>query len=312
MIHFLTPVWGGHLPLFIDVVIPALLSPGNLPSCPGSKYIIYTTYNGRRAIKNSTHFRQLSSTVEVVFKEVEPGPGCYVASTCYRRGVAAADGDPCVFLCPDIVFADGAFANMKRLAESYDVIYIPCIRTLRADVAAALPVGVSPRKLMKIAFDNLHPLAHTSFWAEYGPDFIPANLYWRVGDEGLVARCFHLHPLFVRPQVSTTEWKGTVDDRYVDVACPDATRDYIVTDSDELCAIELSGPEHYFKTDFRKGSTKDTAQWARRHAGPRHRMLFDRTIWMHTGIKDIMAWCTASIEADRVASVIKWRLGKAP
>ncbi len=323
--HFLTPVWGeAYVRLFLDLAIPAQLAPHNLPSLagdPGAKYIIYTTAADRETICASPIFQRLRAIVSVTFEPVDLTLKITHdrMSECYRRGIAAADsvGAGVVFLTPDIVFADGSLGALKRLAErGYDAVFVPAIRTLMQGVAATIcdrfrvgeTIQISPRDLMRTALDNLHPLADLSWWDEGETDLLPANLYWRVGDDGIVARCFHLHPVYVRPQRPNARFFGTVDDDFCSAACPDRSKDYVVCDSDEFLAIELSDPSHYFRTGFRKGSVKDAATWAEQFANERHRALFDHTIRMHTGMSRPDLWSKTTTAADRVADAIKARL----
>ena len=329
MIYFLTPVWGKeYVKLYLDVTIPAQLSAQNLPvfaAEKGTKYFIYTTPDDMRVIKSSQVFNQLNAIVQAVFEPVDTSITITHdrMSDCFRRGIDAANaaGAATVFLTPDIVFANGAFATIKRLAKiGHDVIYIPAIRTLKNGTAEALcnhfadgqTIHVGPRDLMQVALDNLHPLAHLSWWDEREVDLLPANLYWRVGNEGILGRCFHLHPLFVRPQRKNIKFFGTVDDDYCLAACPDASKDYVVTDSDELFAVELSDPTRYFRTGFRKGSIEDATTWAQQFANKRHRLLFDHAIRMHTGIKNEKIWNQVAHESDIVAASIKSNLATLP
>jgi len=142
--------------------------------------------------------------------EEEIGVPHDVMSNCFQRGINEAEAADAavIFVTPDLVFANGSFAGLKRLCEQgADVVYIPGIRTLKQSVSSVLKTyiqdgrnAVAPRELTRIALDHLHPLADSSWWEEGDRDLVPANLYWRVGNEGLIGHCFHLHPLLVAPQ----------------------------------------------------------------------------------------------------------------
>ena len=323
--YFLTPVWGReYTQLYLDVVIPAQLAKGNLPAFQGegrSKYIIYTTSGDAETIRAAASFQSLSeivpTAIEIIDEEIKAPHD--TMSNCFRRGIVAAEriGAAAIFLTPDLVFSDGSFAALKRLTEAgRDVIFIPGLRTLKHGVSAALKenyhrgsvVEISPRDLMRVALDNLHPLADLSWWEEGETDMVCANLYWRVANEGIVARCFHLHPLLVRPQQKNPRFFGTVDDDYFCAACPDGSRDYVVTDSDELLAVELSDSSRYFTTGIPKRSVADAASWAERSANGRHRTLFNATLRMHTGIREASAWIAAEEKARAAAVAIQARL----
>jgi hypothetical protein len=328
---FLTPVWGAsYTSLYIDTVIPAQLAGANLPACrdrTGSRYIIYTTPEDANAIRSSHIFEALDACVPVTFEFITKKINVVhdMMTDCYRRGIKAAEAvDAAIlFLTPDIVLSDGALTTLMRLSDSgYDVVYVPAIRTLKNAVATNLaqsfrcgPIAVLPRQLMRIALDNLHPLGDSSWWEEGEGGLIPANIYWRVGNEGLVGRCFHLHPILVHPQRKKATFFGTIDDDFVPAACPDSTRDYIVTDSDQLLAIELSDPGRFFDLRTAKGSVSDTVRWAEQFTNARHRSLFKATIRMHAGVSQLSDWAAAQERARAVAEAIEsclawpaWRL----
>jgi len=324
--HFLTPVWGAsYTRLFVDFAIPAQLAAGNLPAFAGNplnKYVIFTRPQDAEDIRAAPAFQQLAATIPVEFdyiadKIVVPHD---TMSDCFRKGIVAAERVQAglIFLTPDLVFADGSFETLRRLSIlGHDVVFVPGIRTLKRGVCARLArdhasggstISVPPRALMQIALENLHPLAHSSWWDEGEGDLIPANLYWRVGEGGILGRCFHLHPLLVHPQRANARFFGTVDDDYFCAACPDSSRDFVVTDSDALLAIELSEPEHFFRTGFRKGSVDDAVSWAEQFTNSRHRQLFRHVIKMHTGLAAAQDWIRVEEEADAVAHQIQARL----
>jgi len=322
---FLTPVWGlSYTKLYIDTVIPSQLADGNLPvfrGQPGNRYIIYTRREDAELIRSSAVFEQINACVPVTFEFITDKISVVhdMMTDCFRRGIKAAEqADAAVlFLTPDIVLSDGSFATLKRLSVAgHDVIYIPAIRTMKTAVAARLEqsfkhgdtIRIRPAQLMQVALDNLHPLGDSSWWEEGEGSLIPANIYWRVGDEGLVGRCFHLHPILVHSQRKNATFFGTVDDDFVSVACPDSSKDYVVTDSDELLAVELSDPGRFFDMRAAKGSVSDAARWAEQFANARHRSLFKATIRMHTGTSDPAKWAAAQERASAVAEQIEARL----
>jgi hypothetical protein len=325
--HFLTPVWGkAYTTTYLELAMPAQLSAGNLGAFAGdtaSKYVIYTTEADAEAIRASPAFRKLSDLIpafiEIIDHEIVVPHDSM--SICFRKGIdqALAADAAIVFLTPDLIFADGSFAALKRLCESgYDVIFNPGIRTVKQGVTRTLlskygadgVVTVAPRELMRVALDNIHPLSNSSWWEEGEGDLIPANLYWRVGSEGILSHCFHLHPLLVRAQRKNPVFFGTVDDDFVLAACPDASHDYIIDDSDEILMIEVSDATRFFVTGFRKGSVEDAADWAEQFANHRHRGLFPIPVRMHTGISDPAAWAAAERRAKPVVKKIRRRMAR--
>lgn len=320
--HFMTPVWGeAYIRLLLDIVMPAQLAPGNLPGLRDldrCRYLIYTTPADAEIIVSAPVYRALSTTipVQIEFIADQMNVPHDAMSNCYRRGISLADarGAAAVFLTPDLVFSDGAFKRLQDLAgEGCRVVYIAGIRLIKQRAARALQdkfmtgdvIAVGPRDLMAIALQNLHPLAISSFWEEGDDDLIPANLYWRAGEHGILARCFHLHPVLVLPERKHAIFFGTVDDDYVPAACPDPSGDYVSRDSDELLAVELSDLDHHFLTGLRKRSLDDVAYWADMATHGRHRSLLKVPIRLHTGMVDEASWRVAERRSSEVAASIE-------
>src|SRR5262249_5146521 len=123
-------------------------------------------------------------------------------------------------------------------------------------------LALAPRELVSIGMRHLHPIALTHFWNKYDGDLMPANMVWDIPNEGMLLRCFHLHPLLVKSQIRFAKFGSTIDDDLALRACPDVSRDYVVTDSDEILAFEMSGLSRVVGTVCPKGSIEGIASWA--------------------------------------------------
>ena len=223
-------------------------------------------------------------------------------SDCHREimRLAAAQDVPAVFPSPDHVWGDGSMVGMERLAEAgKTAIHLAGVRLDRdlfvknlgewrsADGTLVIP----PRELVKLALAHRHRIAQLHFWekadADIGDQLNPSNLFWLVGNDGLVAHCFHLHPLMVHAEVRDIEFSGTIDDDLVSLACPDLSRQYVVPDSDEIVNFEISGPEHTIPASCMKGSIASVCHWAIFQTNPLHRHLFRQAIKLHSaGLSD--------------------------
>ncbi len=323
--YFLTPVWGEvYTRFFIEMAIPSQLSPNNLPAfsdSANSRYVIFTTAEDAVTIRNAPIFALLSQTIAVhieVIARDETNDHSLMSQSHHRGIVMADEADAAtILLNPDILVADGSFRSLRRLAEAgHNVILTTGLRTFKQAVTREVSpcrtadgaLNIPPRTLMRATLNHMHSLAHSSWWEEGDDYLMPANLYWRVGDEGLVAHCFHLHPLLVYPQRKGATFLSTIDDDYVAASCPDDRYDYVVTDSDELLIIELSDPGRTFNTGLRKGSVEDAVIWAEQSTSARHRKFVVPAIRMHTGIHDRAAWDTAMQRARGVVNAMLSRL----
>ncbi|MCF8475816.1 MAG: hypothetical protein K9G60_02220, partial [Pseudolabrys sp.] len=219
-----------------------------------------------------------------------------------------------VFLPPDCVWSVGSMSRLEALARSgKSVVHMSGVRLDRDGVVPELAghfsqdnavLSMKARDLVEIGLRHLHPIALTHFWNEYDGGLMPANLVWTVPGEGLLLRCFHLHPLMVRSQVQFAKFESTIDDDLALRACPDATRDFVVTDSDELLAFEMSGLSRVVGTVCPKGSIEGVAAWAEVGTNKRHRKLIRNFIRLHSGPVNKLAWAAAEAESDDVVAEI--------
>jgi len=249
---FVTPVWGvNHLGLFLEIGLPSLLAPGNLPglSYPsGCRFLIYTRECDEASLVHADVFKRLNAVMPVEVHRI-PEPLSYphaVMSDCHMAALQVADTEDAttVFIPPDCVWAHGSMANMERLAKAgKSLVHISGIRLERDAMVPLLreylskdrcTVDIGSRTLVSLGLAHLHPIAMLHFWNEHAGGLMPANLYWTVPGEGLALRCFHLHPLMVKPQKKFARFKSTIDDDLGPSACPDESGDYVVTDSDEI------------------------------------------------------------------------------
>lgn len=265
----------------------------------------------------------LSQAVDIRFENIETDPQVsddrhYWQSYCNRVGIAAADerGAAMIFLNPDVVIADGGIrALASLLARGKRAIQVLGIRLVKETVIPALLEGyssldraaltISPRQLIALAMDNLHPMTMTHVYDAPDHDLTPTILMWRAGAEGLVARCFHLHPMLVHPRVRNAPFSTTIDDDYLRAACPDPKDEYIVMDWDEFCACELSGLDRPANS---QGRTMDIAAWAAAAVRPQHFDNFARRIILHAERTDEAAWNRACAASDQTVNGILQRV----
>ena len=323
--HFLVPVWGeAYTRLFLDVVLPAHLSPGNLRAMSRPErcvYRIFTTPENFDVIRSAEAFGRLEKVMPVELHAIDlTGDARYgKMSECYQQGVHLADADDAAifFLNADLLFADGSFAACERLvARGVRVVETTGIRLLKPAVSAQLLahhwsasdgwVKVTSRELIGIALDNLHPIMRRPFWdGREARDLVPSNLIWPVAREGLLLRCYHLHPLVVWPEKKNVSFYGTVDDDYPHLACPDPAGVHVVEDSDELLFCELSDLSHDVGGGIRRQSIPALALWARAVTHPRHRALARHRIRLHATEVTPSLWEPVERASDAVLARVE-------
>jgi hypothetical protein len=327
--YFVTPVWGvGHLELFLSVGLPSLVAPGNLSGLADAatcRFLIYTRPDDEARLRGATVFQRLALLMPVEIHLIrEPITVPHrTMSDCHADAMRRADEDDAaaVFVPPDCVWADGCMVRLEQIARSgKSVVHMTGIRLDRDAVVPRLrellsadgcALQIAPRPLVTLGLAHLHTIAYGHFWNEHDGGLMPANLYWTVPGEGLAVRCFHLHPLMVRSQVRFAHFGSTIDDDLALFACPDVTRDYVVTDSDEILAFELSGQERIVGADFRKGSVASVASWAELGANERHRLLARHAIRIHSGPVTEGLWRPIELQGDRTIAAVA-RINRLP
>jgi hypothetical protein len=322
---FITPVWGEkYVERYVKVSLRTQLSEGNLGGVPPGKglYLIYTFRENVRAIVRSAAYRQLKSMMPVSIRSLDDLPRFGedyphdLQTAAYIRGIKAAAGREAafIFLTPDILLGDGAVRTLIRRTESGSRVVlaagvrmtsegaIECVSAHRTPGRADAPVP--PRALVRGLLDNLHPISRGHLVEPNGTVHIAQHLYWSVGDHGLLARGFHIHPLLVWPRNPDAGIYKSLDEEYVERACPDPADWHTVTDSDELCILEFSERRHKLEMlagppiqseekiiAFMEGSTNATH---RRHV--LHHLRF------HTRGTDSAEWADLGEQSDRLVN----------
>ena len=325
MFHAITHVWGReHLDLFLNLCLPNQLAPGNVPALPlGSRYRILT---------RSIHVEELDAhsmvhilreqipvdlvVVEALDRDFETARGHDLMIACHRRAVADAfdAGAALIFLSADFIFSDGSLAAVvRRHRAGYRAVVNTGLRLAKESILGSIDEsaagGAAPagRELVRMALPHLHPHTQSMFADTDRFCRKPVSVYWRVGNEGLLARCLHLHPLMVDPIISVLPSR-TIDGRYLEQACPDAARVHVVSDSDELQMFEFTpvGRRVMSSCDSTGASVWHVAAMAAKCDRLQLNYWERRNICLHTGELD-QKWTAAALLAQEFADDVMRR-----
>ncbi len=291
------------------------------PNEPEKLYDFHATLEDSKLIHQSNVFSRLSPRLQQEVGGIASAPPPISAHTILSRCHIDANkeggkvGAAVVFLAPDMVFADGAF---KRLAELIDAgkravitagtrvaaeTFVPAF--MRDFSHGETDITITPRQLTGLAMNHWHPATLASYW----PPRVnwPSNMFWPVGDEGLVGRCFHMHPIVVVAKQENVNFDSTIDDDYVVRAYPRDEDVYVVEDSDEFCTYEISSVKHL--KSIMQDMALDTPRvgcWATSHANKLHRRLANHVVRMHSG-EPSAAWAAVEAQSDiDIHNVMQW------
>lgn len=315
---FITPVWGdGHIKLFLEIGLPSLLASGNLPALAKRgrvKYFIYLKTNDAESFQRAAILCELKKIVDVSFIVFDDYFSNHhsAMSWCHKQGFneAVERGSYAVFIPPDCIWSNQAMSSMCDIVErGYKIIHMSGIRLASELFSLALKpyqgrVDFTPRELVKLALPYLHPITCSHFFDEKEGGLMPANLFWTVDETGILARCFHLHPLLVLGVSKGSDFQSTIDDDLALVVDSSEEEEYIVADSDELVAFEISSLSHQVLAAYRKGNTEDIATWAETSTNAKHRTFIKTGIKIHGADAMHPGWVRAKRITDDVVSDI--------
>jgi len=264
--YFILVLWGERFrEYFLDLCLPTMLSPGNLPALATrarSKFLICTRPEDWAAITAAPIFQLLKRHVEPVYIELPPCPpgvsGCVHMGIGHRRGCELAyeaKAYPFV-LTPDSIFSDGTIARLQELAlAGVQLALVPALRFAEEPLfdelrqagisplgraGLAEPIAISNRDLVRMALASMHSETMTYEWD--APYFarMPSAVWWRVpGEDGIVVQCLSWAPLLFDfkavPEHDTSvfdDW--TFDGDYIYKNLGNIKRIHPVLDSDEI------------------------------------------------------------------------------
>jgi hypothetical protein len=325
--YLILQVWGeAYTRTLLDYALPALLSPGNIPALAASAPTIlklYTTDPDLARIKASPSFSLLETYVTVQYHSLDTTPDRdkYAAMTAIHREVVrdAFDANAAlIWLLPDTIWSDGSLrvvaaqaAVGKRMVMQAGVriLKTTALPAIDAIFAGQPAVAVAPRQLVKLALDHMHPYNRAWFWDAPSFNRNPANVYWRVGESGVLIRAFHLHPLMMFPERRVHDFVSTCDDDLPLTACPSREGIYVATDSDEIFHVDLAGDDWREKILMldRRPSAAYLATWAYGGSNLHHRWMIQSRIRVHGDPLD-ERWAPVERESDRIIARIRWWL----
>ena len=321
--HFINVVWGeAYTDLYLNVVLPTQISPGNLMSFQNERdsvYKIYTTRADAETIVNHPIYSALSDLINTKIKifnfsdEYFQKESKYIIMNyCHQHAVLEANKSEgiLIFLAPDAIFSDGTFAKIKqKAAEGKKAVmvagpvlnkktFVPAFHN-QFSTTGKLGICVSSRELVKLSLEHIHDMSMCSFWNSLDYHGWPSHIYWDVRDRGILARCFHMHPVMINPTNKRILPTNTVDFYYLEESCPDFKDIYVVEDSDEMAVFEISDKRQYYPRGYGLNEIDEIVDWAKNNTTKHHIDFSKHKIKIHhENISD--EWLKIEEETDRI------------
>lgn len=346
-VHCILAVWGKvYTDIFLRCSLPSQLAEGNLPALrdnPHARYRLFTTEADLAVMRQAPVFQRLTDLLRVEFAPIpaladrtaDAGDKLDLLARCHNAAIRQADREDAslIFLSPDFVFSTGCLAyGLRRWERGDNVVYTLTPRLVResalAELDAARPDaagsnttgqgGFAPEDLGDIALHHLHPIEKSYFRGATLVSF-PIHVYWPAGDEGFVAHCAYLHPLFVRPLRRGELPRITIDADYVDRCCPDQSHIHVVDDAARMLCVELSAAALPDLNSQERGQGFPAtplrfARWAVVNANPvcdslQHHWLLQHAIRIHGRRHSETLWRTAEHDARRFMRAVRLAAG---
>jgi hypothetical protein len=262
----LLPVWGHrYVRQFLEVGLPTLLAPGNLPTLAQSlpcEFALLTSAADESYIREHPVFRHLGDICRASIRPIDhlitAGNNSTTLTLAYAeaiRAAGAATRDTCFFfLVSDYIVADGSLASVLAriragasavLVGNFQVTAEEAMPWLRDRIGPdAARASLSARELMRWALGHLHPATAANMVnASLAHNAHTNRLFWRVDDHTLLGRFYLMHMIAVRPEVTDFRIGASWDYSFVPEMCPSGNAS-VITDSDEYLVVEMQPRAH--------------------------------------------------------------------
>lgn len=315
----ITPVWGpNHIELFLKICIPSLLAKDNIPklaSLSKVNYLIYTLHDDIPNIKSSEVFKRLKDIINVELIGFSRDTEIYhhAMTWCHQQGFkrAVIENSYAVFIPPDCIWNNKFLLSLYNIAsKGFKIIQMSGLRVAKEHFCDALHhkygtnLDLESSEIVDVALRFLHPITESHFFNEKQGRLLPANLFWSVGKNCILARNFHLHPILIDAIGLDINFESTIDDDLALVFNSRSTEEYIVTDSDELVTFEISPIQYAMMPACKKGDIFGVALWAEYNTNIRHRMFIKTPILIHSGTVNPLKLSYVTKKSDKVVTQI--------
>lgn len=303
-VDIIVVVWGKqYTSLFLNVVIPNYLSPGNLPTIAKNndvRFRLFTTEEDKALIAQHKSWKQLQKLCPVEFVPVIDGKVLSNKSKWgakgYCQSLALKDAmnqrKVVFFLNPDSLISDGGLAKALGWIDKGKKTVLVA-ELVRAEIESVVPellgkfydpeqnvLNLSSRALVELGIKHMHDIGKILFWKGKVFSRWPSLVYWKVGEKSLLAKFFHWHPILIDLRTLAREVPDVLmpdDGGLIEYLGIKSSELYPMTDSEESAWVELSSKFMELE-DSRphqpRNKTWAILKWALRAASVEHRQQF--------------------------------------
>lgn len=326
MVYFGIAVWGEKfLDTFLNLALPSFLASDNIPACSkvaDVNFVIVTRPEDVSSLSSHPSMNLLSKyatvDIEATLSPDELVGGRYDILAKSHRSIITKchmTGGILSILTPDCVVANGGLSfGLKKVLAGFKAIQVigpralmdTLGRTLRAPPFANADgsvISIADKSLVSLLSTNPHPMTQWLFWNADPFSQFPSTLYWQAGKDSILARAFHLHPLFIDLADTNENVRncGTVDASLISLSKIQQNQIYITKHSSEICVVEFSTADHDAMGSIPAVIADRTSfmiNWARQFATSEHVKQFMEHQFYYQGLAEV-DWKTETSAANQ-------------
>lgn len=310
-LDFAIVVWGkDYVETFLTLALPSFLARDNIPACAKMLPVRFTiitrpedvgSFEGRSVLDKLRQYADLRILPLLTEDRFQSGNRYETMAYGHRVVIAESlrDGAALSILSPDCVIANGGLKyGLSKLNEGVKAVLVSGPRAELEAISAALlqkfgstepnVLDIPARRLVSLLCRYPHDISKILFWDREPFSAFPSAVYWSAGQDSLLAKYFHLHPIFVDLSVAAQDAvnSGTIDGSLLELAAIQPSDRYVVTDSDDMCVVELSRISHDPMGSLPvqvDDKVEYVAEWAKKFADASHCRQFVDSFFRYRG-----------------------------
>jgi hypothetical protein len=279
--------------LFVDYVLPTHLTAGNVRGlCElGARWRIFCRRAEYEKYNQSPHFRRLIENfpVEMVdLSRLENAEDTFqyaLMTRCHQQAICEAEG-ALMFINADQISSSNSYSNLARIVgKGARAVMVQGLRLVQEQFIEKARCGefsldgFHPRELMRVAWRMLHPMSKGFIVTSSGNRSLGSH-YWIHPTKGILAHCFHTHPLFLWPDHCGGIVGTTIDHELVRISVSHRNSIVLIQDSDVILQCALTPSDHLIDDIASTYITlSEAAAWAKTWSNGLHREFFATPIW---------------------------------
>ena len=329
-VRVLLAVWGENfIDDFLQLSLPSLLAPGNLPSLAENyqtRFVFLTRLRDVPVFERHPAYQKLKTICDVDFLSIEDliVQGGYAATLtlAFDRAVKQTGEQMLstyfVFLTADYIMADGSMQGLMRyMQQGYSGICAGNFQVIKEEMEPFLlsqinsdtqVLQIKPRELLKKSFQHLHPVTVASFYDQAITHNYRANrFFYRHHHQVMAGRFYLLHMLCIKPETTQYRIGSSCDYSFIPEMCPSGNV-AVMTDSDDYLVVEVQEKKHELEfVQWGKYLTNNLIYALSEWTTARHRENAKHSVYFHT--RDISEKEKALIETELNQFVAQIEIG---